>query len=62
MSWLIPLTINFSIVLIIYLIGRVSESADFDDVLPFMTLMQSGVVWGLFAAYWLNDWYWYSSG
>jgi hypothetical protein len=62
MSWVIPFAVNFAIVLVSYLIGRVSQSTDFDDILPFVTLMQSVLVWGLFAVYWLNDWYWGFNG
>jgi hypothetical protein len=61
MFWIIPLTLNFAIVLISYLVGRAFTSTDGSDVdvlLPFVALMQSTVVWGLFGVYWLNDCYW----
>jgi hypothetical protein len=65
MSWMIPVGLNSAILLISCLIGRVFANRDGPDVdilFALATLTQSAIVWGLFGAYRLNEWYWGLSG
>lgn len=61
MSWMLPIAVNFGVVLTSYFIVKMVVSPNerlFDDMLPLVTIIQSVVIWGMFGVYWLNDWYW----
>lgn len=65
MSWMIPLAFNSAILLISCLIGRVfspANGSDDEGLSAIATLMQSSLIWGMFAAYRLNVWYWHLNG
>jgi hypothetical protein len=65
MSWMIPLVFNSAILLISCLIGKVfspTKGSDVEGVFAVATLMQSSLIWGMFAAYRLNEWYWGLNG
>jgi hypothetical protein len=65
MSWMLPLALNSAILLISCLVGRVfanRDGQDVDVIFAFATLTQSAIVWGLFGAYRLNEWYWGLNG
>jgi hypothetical protein len=61
MTWMVPLGFTTVLGLIIYLIWRkvVPYCSPWrDPLLPLMLMTGSLVIWGLFSAYELNNWYW----
>jgi len=65
MSWIIPLALNSAILLICCLIGRVfgtEKGPDVEGLFAVATFMQSSLIWGMFGAFRLNEWYWGLNG